>query len=56
MEVLLPLSADTRVLYRLDYTGGFKVHAWQRRCSWGHIRHISSYGESKEGFGTRLSQ
>lgn len=28
----------------LDYTGRFRVHAWQRRCSWGHIRHISSPG------------
>lgn len=28
----------------LDYTGRFRVHAWQRRCSWGHIRHISSLG------------
>lgn len=27
-----------------DYTGGFRVHAWQRRRSWGHIRHISSLG------------
>lgn len=41
MDVPPPLSADIHVLYRLDYTGGFRVHGWQRRCSWGHIRHIS---------------
>lgn len=44
MEVLLPLSADIHVLHRLDYTGGFRVHTWQRRRSWGHIRLISSPG------------
>lgn len=44
MEVLLPLSADICVLHCLDYTGGFRVHTWQRRCSWGHIRLISSPG------------
>lgn len=44
MEVLPPLSADICVLYLHDYTGGFRVHAWQRRCSWEYIRHISSPG------------
>lgn len=42
MEVLLPLSTDIHVVYGLDYTGRFRVHTWQRRCSWRHIRHISS--------------
>lgn len=28
----------------LDYTGSLRVHAWQRRCSWGHAWHISSSG------------